>query len=150
MFKKKESNFPESVDTLLGASSVFEGNIVSEGTVRVDGKLKGDLKVNGDVVIGTGAVVTGNIFANNVDMAGTLEGNIHAKGLLKLLSSARLYGDIQVRSFVADEGGIFQGKCGMLDSTEEAGTTENVSFKKSYLGKDYKKSTVIDQIDDEK
>ncbi|MCX7709444.1 MAG: polymer-forming cytoskeletal protein [Clostridia bacterium] len=150
MFKKKEAGIPESVDTLLGANSIFEGNIQSDGTVRIDGKLKGDLRVNGDVYIGTGAVINGNIFASNVDLAGSIEGNIEAKGLLRILSTARLYGDIQVHSFVADEGGIFQGKCSMLDSAEGTKPAEKSSSKKSHGGSDYKKSAMIDQIEDEK
>lgn len=150
MFKRKGSGFPESVDTVLGLNSVFEGNMVSEGTVRIDGKLKGDLKVNGDVFVGTGAVITGNIYADNIDLAGTLEGNIQAKGLLKMLSTARLYGDIQVCSFVADEGGIFQGKCGMLHTPETAIPSEKKPAKKSHSGNDYRKSTMIDQTEDDK
>lgn len=151
MFKKKASGFADSFDTLLGANTIFTGNIESEGTVRVDGKVKGDLRVSGDVFIGNDAVITGNVFANNVNLAGTVEGNISAKGLLRILSTARLYGDIQVHSFVADEGGIFQGKCSMLEIPEiEKPAGDKPASKKLHSGKDYKKSTVLDQIYDEK
>lgn len=150
MFKKKDPGVPEGFDTVLGASTVFEGNVQSEGTVRIDGRLKGDLRVSGDVFIGTEAVIAGNILANNVNLAGTVEGNIHSKGILRILSTARLYGDIQVHSFVADEGGIFQGKCSMIDVPEIEKLPEKSSSKKSHSGRDYKKSAVLDQIYDEK
>lgn len=150
MFKKKDAEGPENFDTLIGAGTVFEGNIVSEGIVRIDGKIKGDLQVNGDVFVGSSAVVTGNIFAHDVHISGTVEGNVHSKGVLRMLSTARLYGDIEVHSFVADEGGIFQGKCSMLEATPAEKAGEKPAAKKSGSGRDYKKSTVLSQIYDEK
>lgn len=150
MFKSKNSGSPEGVDTLIGINTSFEGNIESEGTVRVDGKVKGDLKIGGDVFVGDGAVITGNIYANNVHLSGTVEGNIHSKGVLRILSTAKLYGDIQVHSFVADEGGVFHGKCSMIETPEASSVQDKISTKKTHSSKDYKKSSVLNQMDDEK
>ncbi len=116
MFKKNTS-FREGVDTLIGSTSTFTGSIEADGTVRVDGKLIGDVKVTGDCYVGNEASVHGNIEASNVHLAGKVEGNITARGLLKILSTAKLYGNIKINSFVADEGALFQGKCEMLDTT---------------------------------
>ncbi|MCX8132038.1 MAG: polymer-forming cytoskeletal protein [Clostridia bacterium] len=149
MFRQKEPGSPDSVDTLIGVNSYFEGNIESQGTIRVDGKVKGDLKISGDVFIGSNAVITGNVEAGNVYLSGTVEGNINATGVLRILSTARLYGDIRVHSFVADEGGIFQGKCSMLDTPEINNSSQKSSAKKT-SAKDYKKSSVLDQIYEEK
>ncbi len=145
MFNKKPSAFGESVDTLIGSSTIFTGNIESDGTVRVDGKVKGDIKVEGDIFVGSNAVITGGLTAVNVHLAGTVEGNINAKGILKILSMAKLYGDIKVHSFVADEGALFQGKCSMMEVPE----TEKVSEKPG-LKKNYRKSSVLDDVYEEK
>ena len=145
---KKDSSYKDGFDTLVGINSVFEGNIESDGTVRVDGKVKGDIRVKGDVYVGDNAVVSGSIFANNVHLSGTVEGNIHSTGVLRILSTAKLYGDIQVRSFVTDEGALFQGKCSMIDVPEPDKTLEKPGVKKG--SKEYKKSSVLDQIYDEK
>lgn len=148
MFNKKDTGYREGFDTLIGINTTFEGNIDSEGTVRVDGKLRGDLKVNGDVIVGNDAYIKGNVFANNVHLSGTVEGNIECKSILRILATAKLYGDIRVNSFVADEGAVFQGKCCMLDVSEAEKTLEKSGVKKP--GKDYKKSTVLDQVYEEK
>lgn len=148
MFNKKDSGYKEGIDTLIGMNTTFEGNIDSEGTVRVDGKVVGDIKVKGDVFVGTDGLVTGNIFANSVHLLGTVEGNVHSTGLLRLLSTAKLYGDIQVHSFVVDEGAILQGKCSMTDVPVVNKTPEKTDGTKN--GKDYKKSSVLDQVYDEK
>jgi cytoskeletal protein CcmA (bactofilin family) len=150
MFKHKENKNMENVDTLIGVNSIFEGNIESQGTVKVDGKVKGDLKISGDLIIGNNATIIGNIYANNVDIFGTVEGNIHSSGVLKILATARLYGDIEVHSFIADEGGIFHGKCSMLDVTQNEHILEKTNHKKALTAKDYKKSSVLEQLYDEK
>ncbi|RCX17464.1 cytoskeletal protein CcmA (bactofilin family) [Anaerobacterium chartisolvens] len=147
MFGHKSSSSHGNIDTLIGVSSIFEGNIQSQGTVRIDGKVIGDVRVDGDVFLGCSGMITGNIYATNVYLSGALEGNITASGSLKLLSTAKLYGDIQVHSFIADEGGVFEGKCSMVDTTEENQVflPENPS-KKSLTAKDYKKSSVLEQV----
>jgi cytoskeletal protein CcmA (bactofilin family) len=142
MFKKREADIYE-FDTLIGTNTYFEGNIKSEGTIRVDGKVKGDITTDGDVLVGTSAVVTGSIFANNVHLSGKVEGNIQSKGLLRILSTAKLYGDIQVHSFVADEGGFFQGKCSMVEVPEAETKASSAPIRKNSSSKDYKKSSVL-------
>ncbi len=142
---KKSSGYREAVDSIVGSSSVFTGNIEADGTVRVDGKINGDLKVTGDVYIGEKAEIKGNIDASNVHLAGLVDGNIIARGILKILSSAKLYGDIKVNSFVADEGALFHGKCEMLDmlSVENEKPAEKPK-------KNYKKSNVLEEVYEDK
>jgi cytoskeletal protein CcmA (bactofilin family) len=114
MLGRKNTAFKGDLGTFIGANAVFEGNIELGGTIRVDGKIIGNLNIDGDAFIGSDALVKGNIRAKNVHLAGTVEGNIRADGILKILSTAKLYGDIEVKSFVTDEGAIFEGKCSMI------------------------------------
>lgn len=142
---KKNVTINENVDTVIGSKSSLEGNIDCEGSIRIDGKSKGDIRVDGDVFVGSGGLVVGNIVASNVHLSGTVEGNIHCNGILKIHCSARMYGDIEVGSFVADEGSIFHGKCSMLD-TDSSG---NSAKKRLHSIKDYKKSGALDQVIEE-
>jgi cytoskeletal protein CcmA (bactofilin family) len=142
---KKNATFNENVDTVLGSKSSLEGNIDCEGSIRIDGKIKGDIRVDGDVFVGSGGLVVGNIVASNVHLSGTVEGNIHCNGILKILSSARMFGDIEVGSFVADEGSVFHGRCSMID-TDSSGSAGK---KRLLSNKDYKKSGALDQVIEE-
>ena len=148
MMKKRSAN-RDGVNSLIGSSSVFTGSIEADGTVRVDGRLIGDMKVTGDVYVGGDAEIKGNIDAENIHLAGTVDGNITARGILKILSSAKLYGDIRVNSFVADEGALFQGKCEMLDasSVDEPAVP---SMKSTLKSKRSKKSNVLEEVYEEK
>lgn len=145
MFKNKETGFREGLDTLVGPNTVFVGNLESEGTIRIDGKVNGDIKASGDIIIGDNAVITGNLSGNNIHLSGTVEGNITSKGILKIMSSAKLYGDIKVHSFVADEGALFQGKCNMTENTEQAKGPEKQNMKKNY-----KKGSVLEDVYEDK
>lgn len=148
MLKKKNVSNSGKVDTILGENTVFEGNIRCEGTIRVEGKIDGDLNVSGDIFVGTNALITGNIFAHNVHLSGTVEGNIQSKGILRILSTAKLLGDIEVNRFVADEGAIFRGKCSMLEPAdqEEQSSHKKGSQKKTRSSANYKKSGVLDSV----
>ena len=112
--KVSSSNF----DTVIGKNTSFKGDITCEGSLRVDGCIEGNINIEGNVLIGKDGIVKGNIEAVNVQLSGTLEGNVKATGVLKVLSSSKLLGDVLVKSFIADEGAIFQGKCEMMELTE--------------------------------
>jgi len=145
MFNKKSIKFREGINTLVAVNTVLTGNIESEGTVKVDGKVKGEIRVNGDVYVGGTAAITGTIIADNVYLAGFLEGTIITKGILKILSTAKLYGAIKVNTFLADEGALFQGSCDMLDASDGEKTLEKSMSKINYI-----KSSVLDDVYEEK
>jgi len=129
MFGNRKSALSSNFDTLIGSNTVFEGNIKTEGAIRIDGKVIGDIIASGDMYIGNTASITGNISAANIHLSGRVEGNINTKGILRLMSTARLYGDIEVNSFVADEGGVFQGKCSMLEAEKAAEKQDYIKEK---------------------
>ncbi|OPZ84296.1 MAG: Polymer-forming cytoskeletal [Firmicutes bacterium ADurb.Bin419] len=141
MFSKGNSGTSSSFDTLIGINSKFEGNIETEGTLRVDGRIIGDLRINGDIYVGKDALISGNIYANNVYISGKVEGNIESKGILKVHSSAKLYGDIAVYSLVTEEGSLFEGKCKMLAA---APVEESLSGNNSKKSKNNSKASVTE------
>ncbi len=113
MFKgvKKEQPSPSSFDVLLGKTAEFTGSITCEGSIRIDGKGVGNVISKGDVLMGVGSKLEGNIEANNIEISGEVHGNIKATGAFRIYESGVLFGDINVSSFVIDEGGVFEGEC---------------------------------------
>lgn len=136
MFKNKTDFEKATFDTLVGANTEIKGDLTSKGIIRIDGKITGNISVQGDLFVGEAAYIKGAVSASNIHIAGILEGNVSSSGSLKLLSTAKLIGDIQVKSFVCDEGSLFEGMCKMVDSQ----TSKSVLMGKK---KDYKKSTAI-------
>lgn len=137
MFKRQSDFSKASFDTLVGANSEITGDITSTGIIRIDGKVTGNISVQGDLFVGEKAYIKGDITANNVQIAGNLDGNIFSSGVLKLLSTSKIAGDIQVKSFVCEEGSSFEGTCKMIDPP--ASTSLLMGNKK-----DVKKSEAIE------
>jgi cytoskeletal protein CcmA (bactofilin family) len=116
---RKEDTTPkyDKVDTLIGKSASFNGNLEAEGTVRIEGTFEGELNSKGDIVLGDTGKVIGNIKATNAHIAGRVEGNVRVKGQLHLTPTAYIGGDIEVGNLVVDEGAVFTGKCSMGTNT---------------------------------
>lgn len=112
MFNKgKTEILTEKVDTLIGSNTTFEGTIRAEGTVRINGNVTGEVIVTGNVIIGDSCMVKGNIKAENAYISGTVHGNISTSDQLHMTTTSKVYGDIEVKNVIIDEGAIFNGHC---------------------------------------
>ncbi len=124
--KKSEPSKPSmrtlEFDVIIGKNSTFEGVLRSGGSIRIDGKTTGDIHADGEVIIGQDAVCIGNINSSNIEISGNVTGNITSGGCMKIYDSGLLRGDIEVTSFVIDEGGVFEGLCHINTSKALAGT----------------------------
>ena len=122
---------PAAMDTIIGEHTTVRGNLESDSSVKVVGRVEGDIKASGDVMILVNAVVVGSIWADNLIIAGTVNGNVHVKNNLHLESTARLKGDMEVHSFVTDEGAVFEGNCKMLElpADETNDNKRKIDFK---------------------
>jgi len=136
MLKRKK---PAVMDTIIGEQTTFKGNLESDSSIKVMGRVEGDIKSAGDVIVLVNAVVIGNIWAENLIIAGTVHGNLNVKGNLHLESQARLKGDMIVHSFVTDEGAVFEGNCKMADTPEDSPVS-----KKSRL--DFRRSKPVETV----
>lgn len=137
MFNKQPDFSKATFDTLIGVNTEIIGDVTSKGVIRIDGKVTGNVSIQGDLFVGEAAYIKGDINASNIYIAGNLEGNVFSSGLLKLLSTSRILGDIQVKSFVCEEGSRFEGTCKMPDAS---------ASKSLLMGKsnDFKKSAAIE------
>lgn len=112
MLKKLQNNTETThFDVIVGSDSELAGNVVSKGSIRIDGSVSGDIISEGNVIIGNDAKVTGNIKGANIEISGHTIGDVQSTGLLKIFETGILDGDIEVMSFIIEEGGAFRGNC---------------------------------------
>jgi Integral membrane protein CcmA involved in cell shape determination len=102
------------IDTVVGQFSNITGNINTTGVVRIDGIYTGDITTESDVIIGESAIVKGNIYALNISISGSLEGNLICQDTLEILPMGKLLGDAELNNFSVSKGAVFNGKCTML------------------------------------
>jgi cytoskeletal protein CcmA (bactofilin family) len=109
-----------SLDTLVGASTVFEGSINSDCSVCVEGSVRGKIEAKGEVVVGREGKVEANIYADSVVVGGQIVGNIHARTRLEITTTGRVTGDIEATTITVAEGGTVDGMFKMVDAAESA------------------------------
>jgi len=62
-------------------------------------------------VIGESGVVQGKIKAENITIAGKVQGEVEANGKLELVPTGNLQGEAKMALLVVEEGAVFQGNC---------------------------------------
>jgi len=117
LFGKQESVSTKGYVSTIESKVNIDGNIYTESSLYIAAKLNGEIRSDSDVFVGADGIINGNIFARNICIAGVVEGAIEASGVLKVLSTGKLYGDISVFRFILSEGAVFEGKCTMSDLT---------------------------------
>jgi cytoskeletal protein CcmA (bactofilin family) len=122
---------PKSTDTLVGEGTLFDGKMISEASLRIEGQINGDIECAGDITIGQNAIVQSNMIARDIIIAGRVKGDVHTKGKLIVMNTGILIGNIDVRSFIIQEGGVFQGSSSMNAATQTDKSASNVIEAKS-------------------
>lgn len=98
------------IATVIGQSVHVEGDFNGNGDVSIEGKLTGNLNTTDDINIGQDAEVKAEIKGNNVEIAGTVVGNIKADGDVILKPTARLVGDINCQGITIEKGAVITGR----------------------------------------
>jgi cytoskeletal protein CcmA (bactofilin family) len=95
---------------VLGPDVEIKGNLKFTGELTFDGKIDGEIQTDGVLNLGDGAVVNGNINAQNVVVRGKVNGNIVAKEKIDIKTKTELFGDIRASKLSVEEGVTFVGK----------------------------------------
>ena len=115
MFGGKKGSAPQtSIDSLIGAGTRIEGDIVFTGGLRVDGEVRGNISCangqGGTLVISEKACVEGAISVGHVVINGTVIGPVFAGKSLELQPSARVTGDMEYSQIEILQGAVVQGR----------------------------------------
>ncbi|MEA3346364.1 MAG: polymer-forming cytoskeletal protein, partial [Chloroflexota bacterium] len=108
----REKTTPEGIETLIGPTANFVGELKSDGGVQIEGVLEGSLETAGNLTVGEKARIVADVSAHNVSVAGIIKGDVSANRV-EVLSTGQVWGDISVKSFLLDEGGFIRGEIKM-------------------------------------
>jgi cytoskeletal protein CcmA (bactofilin family) len=109
----------DKIETIIGPNTNFDGHLKCDGSVRIDGVCEGGvIETVGNVVVSPNAMVAADIIARNVSVSGAVTGKVKASGRLEILSTGRVWGDVEVGSFLLDEDGYFRGQLVMKEEPE--------------------------------
>ena len=114
MFSKNAPKNPNRIDSLVGAGTKVEGNVVFTGGLRVDGEIRGNVTACGDqastLVISEHARIEGEIRVSHLVVNGTVVGPLHSTGFLELQTKARVTGDVEYNTIEMHLAAVVQGR----------------------------------------
>ncbi len=108
---------PGKIGTIIGPGAIFDGNLTSPETIRIDGTINGNCNCQQKLIVGPEGNVKGNIDSQSLMVSGRIDGDVFVHGKLELLSTGNIHGNITTKALIVDEGGCFDGKCIMTEST---------------------------------
>jgi cytoskeletal protein CcmA (bactofilin family) len=103
------ANRSESLNSVIGPGSIFEGKFYISGSLRIDGKFQGEIKTEDELIVGETGKVKTNIKARSVVIAGTMIGNIQATEEVRLEKNGKLLGDVETPILYLTPGVIAKG-----------------------------------------
>jgi cytoskeletal protein CcmA (bactofilin family) len=106
-------------DPVVGPGARFEGTLAFRGEARVEGEVHGAVLARGTLHVAPGAVVRARIEAEELVVAGSVEGDVVAPRRVSLLAGARLVGDVCTGALALADGSLLEGRCEMLSGLSE-------------------------------
>jgi cytoskeletal protein CcmA (bactofilin family) len=101
---------PQTGVSVIGTDLTILGDrivIISQNKLQVDGQVRGDVHGK-EILVNKGGSVTGKVWAERIDVRGTVEGSIVAVAIA-LHDSAKVDGDIMHQKLAISEGAEFDG-----------------------------------------
>ncbi len=110
----KSAKPPTKIDSLIGAGTVIEGNVVFSGGLRIDGEVRGNVSATGDqpstLVVSEQARIDGEVNVAHLVVNGTVNGPVRSSDFLELQPRARVTGDVEYNAVEMHLGAIVQGR----------------------------------------
>lgn len=100
----------------VGAS--IKGDMSSHTDIRVDGNVNGVLHSEGRIVVGESSGLSGKLLCKNLDLWGTMNGDIYVEDTLSLKASSTINGNIFVNKIQVEMGAQLNGSCKMITEEE--------------------------------
>ncbi len=139
MLRKKENGAAvgsgsQTLNTIIGRDTLFEGTMRVENSVRIDGSFKGELTCSGTLTISQSGEAYAHIEGKEIYINGIVRGTVRAEKV-GLDSQARFIGDIYADTLAVSEGAIFHGSSSMEIDEEALESKINARGESSVEGK---------------
>ena len=96
---------------VLGKEVTILGEIHSREPLIIEGEVEGTIDVAGHLLtIASNGNVRASVKAKEIEVRGSLEGDIDGADKIYIRAGARVIGDIQAHGLVIEDGGFVKGK----------------------------------------
>lgn len=104
--------------TLINDGCKITGEITGSGDFIVHGEISGDCDIAGTISLADGGFWQGSIRADNVVVAGQIEGDINANGKVEITTTAKIAGTVTGEAIAVAEGAVVEGVMKTTGKTE--------------------------------
>ncbi len=102
---------------VVGKAMIIRGHITSKENMHVDGQVEGTLDLpTSRLTIGSNGRVAANATAREVEVLGTIDGDVEASKKITVRKGGRLIGDLRTPGIVIEDGAYFKGKIEIVNS----------------------------------
>ena len=109
-FKRRIQDSARGPATYLAPSSSIVGSIKGKGAYVFCGRVEGDCDIDGPVTLADGGHWVGTIRANDIVVAGTVEGDVIATQRVEIAGTAKVTGSLAGNSIAVAEGAVIEGE----------------------------------------
>lgn len=97
-----------NVVSVIGPDLLVTGNLETTGELRIEGDVQGDVYAV-RIVVGEQARVVGDMVADEIDIAGVVQGAIRGN-TVTFRTGSQVEGDIMHKKLTIEHGAYFEGK----------------------------------------
>ena len=107
----------QTLNTIIGRGTVFEGVMKVDNSVRIDGVFKGELSCSGALTISQSGEAYAHLEGKDIYVNGVVRGTVRAEKV-RLDNQARFIGDVYTSALSVSEGAVFHGSC-VMEAADE-------------------------------
>jgi cytoskeletal protein CcmA (bactofilin family) len=104
--------------TLISEGCKISGTISGRCEIQVNGEIDGDCEIDSTITLAKNGLWSGTIRADNVIIAGHVEGDIIANGRVEITDTARITGTVSGEAIAVAEGAVVEGIMKTTGQTE--------------------------------
>jgi cytoskeletal protein CcmA (bactofilin family) len=113
-----------SPPAILGKDVTVMGEVRSREPLTIEGEVEGTIDVAGHLLtVAASGTVRASVKAKEIDVLGSLEGNVEGADKIYIRAGARFLGDIRAHGIVIEDGGFVQGD---VDLSQPSGVARTV------------------------
>lgn len=98
---------------MIGPGITIRGTISGDEDLVVEGRVEGAIRLTKSLDVAQGAHIAASVDATQVDVNGTVHGDISAPGGVIIEAGAEVVGDVTSQRFSLAEGGRYTGRVQM-------------------------------------
>lgn len=123
MFGKNKGSRPQSrIDSLVGAGTRVDGDLVFTGGLRVDGYVRGNIVAEpgqpGTLVLSEQGRIEGEVRVPHMVINGAVSGPLHSAEYVELQPKANVSGDVFYNTLEMQLGAVIDGRLVHQDASQ--------------------------------